>query len=885
LIPPQFPDSDGWPNDPAPLLRRDIVDASVIAAIAMGLYIATLQPDFGGPEDTPKFQLVGYVLGTPHPPGYPLYVMLSHLFVTMVRIGTIAYRANLFSAVMAALACGLTYLLARQIRSTRWPAACAALALGAGTSFWRNAVFAEVYSLAAVMAALTIVLLLHWGARGGTARLLAAVAAIGLGCGNHLTIAGLAPVCVGYVLWRDRRVVTPRFVAAAAGVLLVCLSQYAFIIIRSLQGAPYLESRAGSLSALLRVVRAEDFASKRFAFAPSVLVSVQAPAVSSVIGHELGIAGVALLVIGAIAAVRRRSASAAVAAGAALGTLIMVLNLSGDLQGFITPLVVFLWPIAAIGVDAIRALIATRASRTAALAVAVVVAVLMPTVNVAANYRNTDQSRQTDAGRFFRSLYAQLPDGAAVIAEDYFYDMALRYLMLTGEGGPRDKGVAPVGFGVGPVQDAKRLGRRVFGFARAATFFGAEGWAFERTPLDGPPLAHWIDELPRGTAIAGAAAYSAVPSELAAAFHHDAREAARAHPFTAFAFVIGRSPTVWSESEAGGSATFDAASLPAGIALPGHVAATADPQGARVVVGDRVVAATDMGLALAVLSAGGALLRTFEFRTGDPLHVPPEGALYEWKTDMPCATISTEWSDVTPILATGSWLATFPRIGSVAVETETAGESCGVGARAAELLGGGLARNTGATRGEEGAAFASEFTRAAIGRPLFRLTLDCIPRQARARLQPGGAAGTLKICGQKPPPLFAGDGARATVRPDFESEAYFGAGWRDPERTPIGRTRRGDARAALLLPLPAGFSYDMTIDLAGPAQRVDVALNGRALASCDMRNARPCAVTLPADAIRGSVSAVTVAVADAATAGSSEPPLIFRGARLVRRTK
>ena len=50
-----------------------------VAAIALGLYLATMQPDFGGPEDTPKFQFLGYVLGTAHQPGYPLYVPLSHL--------------------------------------------------------------------------------------------------------------------------------------------------------------------------------------------------------------------------------------------------------------------------------------------------------------------------------------------------------------------------------------------------------------------------------------------------------------------------------------------------------------------------------------------------------------------------------------------------------------------------------------------------------------------------------------------------------------------------------------------------------------------------------------------------------------------------------------
>src|SRR5258705_4264283 len=252
------------------LSGSDAIWASITGVAALALFVATLQPDFGGPEDTPKFQFVGYVLGTPHPPGYPLYVLLSNLFVR-VPIGTIAYRANLFSAVMAALACALTYLIARQAGSGRWPAFFAALALATGASFWQRAVVAEVYGLAAMMAALTMTLLLAWGARGGARRLVAAVGAFGLGLGNHLTLVGILPACLLYIVLRDRRALTPRVTAVAAGVLLLAVSQYGFIIVRTHQGAPYLESNARSISDLIGVMTARRFAAKRFAFTPTVL--------------------------------------------------------------------------------------------------------------------------------------------------------------------------------------------------------------------------------------------------------------------------------------------------------------------------------------------------------------------------------------------------------------------------------------------------------------------------------------------------------------------------------------------------------------------------------------------------------------------------------------
>lgn len=71
--------------------------ALLVAASVLTVYVRTLLPHLGGTEDTPKFQYLGYVLGTAHHPGYPLYVMVSHLF-SYLPIGTLAYRINLMSA-------------------------------------------------------------------------------------------------------------------------------------------------------------------------------------------------------------------------------------------------------------------------------------------------------------------------------------------------------------------------------------------------------------------------------------------------------------------------------------------------------------------------------------------------------------------------------------------------------------------------------------------------------------------------------------------------------------------------------------------------------------------------------------------------------------------
>ena len=92
------------------------------------------------------------------------------------------------------------FLIARLLGGSRWSAGCAALGLATGASFWRSAVFAEVYSLAAAAAGLSLALLLVWGQRLRAVWLLGAIAATAAAFGNHLTIIGVVPAYVVYAL-------------------------------------------------------------------------------------------------------------------------------------------------------------------------------------------------------------------------------------------------------------------------------------------------------------------------------------------------------------------------------------------------------------------------------------------------------------------------------------------------------------------------------------------------------------------------------------------------------------------------------------------------------------------------------------------------------------
>jgi hypothetical protein len=124
----------------------------VTAAIVMVVYAFTLAPDLtwaNASTDGGELITAAVTLGIPHPPGYPVYVILGKIF-SFLPIGTVAYRFNLFSAVCAAIAIGLlvsTILRLTQPSVRPVTAGAVALLLAFTPLVWGQAVVAEVYAL------------------------------------------------------------------------------------------------------------------------------------------------------------------------------------------------------------------------------------------------------------------------------------------------------------------------------------------------------------------------------------------------------------------------------------------------------------------------------------------------------------------------------------------------------------------------------------------------------------------------------------------------------------------------------------------------------------------------------------------------------------------
>lgn len=189
--------------------------AALTAAFVFVIYFLTLGPTIAF-WDTAEYIAAAKVLGIPHPPGNPLFVVLGHVWGLLPLAGTYAVRINLFAAVTSALASGFMFLVAdrwlRNItpnRVLRLASAFAGILVGSTLwTVWNQATVNEkVYTLSLLSMAVVLWVAVHWADdKPGPHRdrwLVLIAYLLTLSSTNHMMGVLAAPAVVVYVLWTD----------------------------------------------------------------------------------------------------------------------------------------------------------------------------------------------------------------------------------------------------------------------------------------------------------------------------------------------------------------------------------------------------------------------------------------------------------------------------------------------------------------------------------------------------------------------------------------------------------------------------------------------------------------------------------------------------------
>jgi hypothetical protein len=424
-------------------------DRLVVLALLLGsagLYLATLCRTVFW-YDSAEYVAAALTLGIPHPPGYPLYTLLAHLFTRLPLEPAAA--VNLMSACCSCLAVALAYLFLRGLGIARLAAAVGAGFLGASKLFWFHALIAEVYN-PALAVILGVLLLLQRGlARQRPRLLVAAGLAAGLGLGIHLSIAtcglGFAVLVLGRGIAVDRlrdlvRLFAPplrsRLFVAAASLLAAAAGSCIFLYLplRARMkpvlnfGDPVTWERflwhitGGNYGRLFD--RGRPAVEQWRWLADSFLDQLGAPA--------LLLAG---LGVGWLA---RRAPLYAVAL-----LLMMAGNLwfffgygAHDQEVFFLPSTLVLALCAGAGVDALLVAVARIAApqrRRLLVQLASIAVAALPALLGVGHYRTVDMSGFTEARDFGERLVRELPQGAALVTfttpPEWKYDAVFGFFM------------------------------------------------------------------------------------------------------------------------------------------------------------------------------------------------------------------------------------------------------------------------------------------------------------------------------------------------------------------------------------------------------------------------------------------------------------------------
>jgi len=224
--------------------------------------------------DCGEYITTSHILGIPHQPGTPLYVLVGRCFdIVLSGIMDTAQAVNFMSAFFSALAVMFIYLIVRDIGRRADPDAAwlphaggvvGALFLLFSETYWNNAIEAEVYGLAAFMISCLTWLALRWhdiSDRMQSHRLLYLVIyLLGLGVGFHLgTLLVYPGIFVLILLTARRRLEVLDLLGLSFGLGLFLLSTMindSFVL-------------TGGLIVLLSLAVVRSFAGKHF-----LLVSV-----------------------------------------------------------------------------------------------------------------------------------------------------------------------------------------------------------------------------------------------------------------------------------------------------------------------------------------------------------------------------------------------------------------------------------------------------------------------------------------------------------------------------------------------------------------------------------------------------------------------------------
>jgi 4-amino-4-deoxy-L-arabinose transferase-like glycosyltransferase len=397
--------------------RWNSADLAALGAFAVALvvYVRTLLPgvSFG---DWAEAQMVPARLGILHPTGYPLYTLIVKAF-TIVPLESVAWRANLVSAVAAAGAVSIAVLIAVRLGVRPVIAVAAGLALAFTGTLWEEATFSEMNSLHLLLVALLLHRALVWRAERRPRDLILGALLGGLCVSNHGLAITVVPIVILFVLVDARREIAARpvLLVTAGAAFVVGLLPYLYLPLRALVGPAEVYGGFLTWNGFFAHVSGAQFRGDMH-FTSIESVKAAWAAMPSVVDHLITLSNivfvfVAILGLGVLVLRDRWFAALLLVLGVV--NVYFYANYLGDLAHYL----LLTWLILAVGVGVAGESIVRVVDRWAGRPARWVGygALLLAIALLAGNWSAHDQSSNRDGERFTEAVFAALPPDALLI--------------------------------------------------------------------------------------------------------------------------------------------------------------------------------------------------------------------------------------------------------------------------------------------------------------------------------------------------------------------------------------------------------------------------------------------------------------------------------------
>lgn len=226
------PESRAHPH-PESRLSRSV--AWALLAIPLAFFLATARPDLEG-SDSAELVTTAWRLGIAHGTGYPLYVCIGRIALSLSPLDPPA-TMNLLSALLGAGALLLFALAAREATGNLLLSTIPFVVIASGRAYWYVSTVAEVYALHHLLLGATLLLLFRWRRTGEFRYLALGAYAAALDLGHHGTTVFLVPLYVVFVLTGLPAAGRMKGIAFLLLLAALGLSVYAYLPVRYADGS------------------------------------------------------------------------------------------------------------------------------------------------------------------------------------------------------------------------------------------------------------------------------------------------------------------------------------------------------------------------------------------------------------------------------------------------------------------------------------------------------------------------------------------------------------------------------------------------------------------------------------------------------------------------